>query len=299
MLAILHLCLLMQKATSPEAHVDFYTISTVSEVVELTVEAVAKPKDGPADAPAKKIVRIFDWHTGATTESDNSELARLVAEAMSQAGLDASSDGAETIIKNASDLIIKSNHWTALGAQVWATIPKDIKSSAFSITFEPQGPVGKASLVVGGAAKIGRPRVPEGDEAADGTGAAPTPPEPAKGKPGDAPKPPPKTTTPKPAAPKTDTKKKNPQELKMTIAANSDSAAIKELLIKTATAAAWKIEAEGNTKFKFLEAADGAPRWIYARFAGQGMGAIGIHLLPAAPQPAGPAKDPAKDPKQK
>lgn len=271
MLTFLACFLFAQKITAPQAHIDFYTISTTSVQVELTVEAVAKGKDAPAEEAPKKIVRYFSWNAGATTGSDNSELARLVAQAMTEGGLEASSDGSETIINNASGVIVRSNHWLSLGAQVWATVPKEVKSCEFSVTFEPKGNVGKASLILGGAAKAGRPKVPEGDD-----GLAPADTKDPNAKAGDKPKAPPKATNPpKPA----DTKKKSPPaEIKVNIPAGTNAAALKELVTKSAGDASWKVETAGDSKFKILAAGDGAPRWFYARFVGEGQGAIGLQI---------------------
>lgn len=286
MLAFLATALFLQKIAAPEIHVDFYTISSATFAVELAVEARAWPKGAaPGDAP-KKILRYFTWNTGATTSNDNSELARLVAQAMTEAGLEASSDGSETIIKNAAGVTVKSNHWLSLGAQVWAAAPKDAKNCNFTINFEPDGLVGKAALVLGGAAKAGRPRVPEGDDLGE---TAPDPKAKPGEKPGDKPKSPPKPA-PAPAKPADPKAKKPSTELKIIIPAASNGAGVKEIVMKETAAAGWKLEAEGNSKFKITAAADGAPRWAFARFCGEGKGTIGIEVAVTAPESKEPAK---------
>lgn len=269
------LALLNGSTGGAEIHIDFYTVSATTTQVELTIEATAFVAGAASDKPAepRKITRYLTWNTGATTSNDNSELAGLVARALKDGGLDTSSDGSETIIKDAVSIKVKSNNWTALGAQVWAVAPKGAKSTDFTISLDVSNKSPRAIFVLGAGARTGRPKVPEGD---DGLGAA-APAADLKSKPGDKQKP--AQPKPAPAKPK-DPKAKKPIEVAASINDGSDAAAIKQLVTKSAGDAGWKVESPAASQFKIAETGDGRPAWASVRYASSAAGdaTVGLSL---------------------
>ncbi|MFN0205692.1 MAG: hypothetical protein ACKVS6_05205 [Planctomycetota bacterium] len=270
------LCLLQAAtAATPEIRVEFYNISSNSVSVDLTIEATALPKVAPTDGSAapKKVTRFFTWQTATGTASDNGELAGLVSRAMTEGGIDVTADGSEAIFKNTSEVTIKASRWDSLGAQIWSAVPKekaqDKQTAVYTFLFDPNGKAGKAALVFGGGAKVGRPKPAEGDDSASvelprdpkTNDKTKNPPKPAGGA--------------KPNDPKSKVK---PSELKIGIAPDSDAKAIKATATKLASDLGWKVEGDSDTKYKFRNVSDGAPLWAFVRFAGQGQATIGMRV---------------------
>jgi hypothetical protein len=273
---------LQATAATAEARIDFYSVTNASEDVELQVEAeavAAASKSDPAAKP-KKVTRILSWKAGG---HDNEALAGLVAQALSEGGLEATSDGAETIIKNASAVAVHTKSWTALGAQVWVVAPAGTKPAAFSVVFEPAGKVGKGLCVVSSSAKTAGPKPPDGDDAAAANAAS----DPAGSRPKDGkdPKAPNPKEKPKPAPPPKDPKAKpaKPNEIKVGVPESSDGAAVRAAIEKSAADASWRVAPAAPAGLRIDAAPEGsAPRWVAIRFVGKGEASIGVRVAPAA-----------------
>lgn len=271
----LALCWLQGGAEKPpEARIDFYSVSNASVDVELEIEAEAFPKDRQAGAKPRRVSRFLTWNAGG---SDNSELARLVSEALAQAGFDATSEGAETILRDAVELSVHTKNWTAVGAQVWGLVPKGAKGLALAWVFEPRGKVGKAACSISSSAKSAAPKPVEGDDLASARFPAPPPAaKPPDGKPAN-PKEKPKPAA-KPSAGK-DPKAKGPvTELKVGIAEGSDASAARGAILDAAKEVGWKLDAAGAALRSEAAPDGGAPLWAAIRFVGNGEARIGVRI---------------------
>jgi hypothetical protein len=287
------LCLFQgNKTDAPEARVDFYSVSNAGADVELEVEAEAYPLAKAGEAPAakpSKVTRMLTWQAGG---SDNAELARLVAEALAKAGLDSTSDGAETIVRNAVSLHIKTNHWDALGAQVWVCAPKAKIPPEMTLTFDAKGNVGKGACVVAASSKSAGPKPPEGDDIAlakfpagaedankKDSGGKEKPAQPATGQ-----KPPPKPTDPKATDPKA--KNTKPIDVRAGVPMGAAPATVLAHALDLATAAGWKATQSTPGSLRIETAPDGAaPKWAAIRYVGKGDARIGVRVVNKAEAP--------------
>jgi hypothetical protein len=274
--AMLLFCLQGSVTPIPEIRIEFYNVSANSADVDLTIEATALPKVAPTEGSSepRKVTRYFTWHTGATTSSDNSELANLVARAMTEGGLDATSDGAETLFKNASEVTIKASRWDCLGAQIWSAAGKDINKPKYTFVFQPDGKTSRSAIVVGGGSRTGRPKPAEGDDS--GVTEAPKDPKDPKSKSPDPPKTPPKSATPpKPLDPKA---KSKITELKIPVEPDADAKSVRETLKKLAEPLSWKFEGDSTTAWHFAAVSDGPPVWVFIRHSGLGKATVGLRV---------------------
>jgi hypothetical protein len=264
-----------------DAKIDFYSLSNQSEDIEVEVEAEGLPKAGPEGAKPVRATRMFTWHAGG---NDNSELARIVAEALGKAGLDTSYEGAELIVKNAVSVQVHAKDWTVFGAQVWMLTPKKEAAARVAVTFEGRSPIGKAACVVTASAKAAAPKPPETDDLA----AAKFPEAPASDPKKKDPKAPPvKPKEPaKPADPKArpaDPRAKNvkPIDVKAGLPEGTAGSSVLASILTLARAAGWKAEPDGARVLRVDTAPDGAPpKWAAIRFAGKGSAAIGVKCVP-------------------
>ena len=270
---------LQATAATAEARIDFYSVTNASEDVELQVEAeavAAASKSDPAAKP-KKVTRILSWKAGG---HDNEALAGLVAQALSEGGLEATSDGAETIIKNASAVAVHTKSWTALGAQVWVVAPAGTKPAAFSVVFEPAGKVGKGLCVVSSSAKTAGPKPPT----------ATTRPRPMRPRirPAAARRMariprrriPRKNRSPRrPQDPKA--KPAKPNEIKVGVPEASDGAAVRAAHREVGRGRIVESRPRGARGAPDRRGPRGsAPRWVAIRFVGKGEASIGVRVAP-------------------
>lgn len=264
-----------------EARIDFYSLSNASADVELEVEAEGFRK-GATEGPPVRVLRMFTWHAGGT---DNNELARIVSEALAKAGLDASYDGAEVIVKSATFVKLHTREWTSLGARVSALTPKEGPASRLAVTFEARGAVGRAACVVSSSAKAASPGPVEGDDLASvGPSGGGTPPDPKK----KDPKAPPVKSKEAPKRP--DPKAKKSTDVRQILGEGTSGTSVLGDVADAARSVDWKTEAMGPDTLCIDGAGDGAPpKWAAIRFAGKGTVTIGVRCYPPATR--GESKD--------
>jgi hypothetical protein len=238
--------------------------------VTLEIEVVAIPKsDRPSATTVKprRVVRSLTWTAGGT---DMEDLARVSAEALTSAGVDATAEGKAVLVRQATQVSIQSSGCASIHPQVSAAFPGGAPPAPIHLVLQRATGSFKGTLVLSASEKGSGPEPV--DASAFGREPAPAPKEKGQEKP--------KKADPKAKAPKART------ALKIDLAKAAEALAMREAIVKAGADAGWKVEPVGAALQVIKAGEGGAPRWVALAYAGEGDVKIGVQVPTAEGAPA-------------